>query len=73
MSCHVMSTEPYGIDCCGRGNAGCCGACCDGSFNRDAFDEDGNLEETKADAQGPVKEQQQPATANMSIPNPEAK
>ena len=71
-----MSPEPYGLDCCGRGNAGCCGACCDDSFNRDTFDEDGNLEVTKADADAKepvVKEQQPSVTENMSVPNAEAK
>ncbi|KAG6380167.1 hypothetical protein JVT61DRAFT_8256 [Boletus reticuloceps] len=31
-------TDPFGARCCG-GPRGCCGSCCDNSFNEDDFDE----------------------------------
>lgn len=35
----VCSSEAYGAKgCCGNSNAGCCGSCCNSSFDEDAFD-----------------------------------
>ncbi|KAF8128705.1 hypothetical protein EV363DRAFT_1221404 [Boletus edulis] len=31
--------HPFGARCCGSGPRGCCGSCCDNSFNEDNFDE----------------------------------
>lgn len=50
-----MNTFGYGSS---TGGTGCCGSCCDSSFNKDAFD----------DEQSPVQDRQPQATSEMTIP-----